>query len=121
MYIVAFITLIWSYLPLIAQIDINLLKLHLCAKFESNLTIIHGDIAFKRIGGYRKCRHECNCSSARRVSNFNTDISLGDIYHPIKLYYDVLGIVYLVIDHFGYVPSDALRLYQILKQLDNWL
>ena len=49
-------------------------------------------IAFKRVGGYSKCRHECSCSSARRVSNFNTNIPLGDIYPPIKLYYDVLGI-----------------------------
>ena len=42
-----------------------------------------GDIAFQRIGGYRKCCHES---------------SLG---------------VYLVIDYFVCVPSDALPLYQI--------
>ena len=32
----------------------------------------------------------------------------------------VLG-VYLVIDKLLYVPFDALPLYQILKQSDNWL
>ena len=29
--------------------------------------------------------------------------------------------VYLVIDNFVYVPFDALPLYTILKQSDNWL
>ena len=67
---VALITLIWSYFPLIAliwpyvphssQIDILLLKLHLRAKFESNRTIIHVDIAFKSIRGYKKGCHECS-------------------------------------------------------------
>ena len=31
-----------------------------------------------------------------------------------------LGVV-LVIDNFVYIPYDALPLYQILKQSDNWL
>ena len=52
---------------------------------------MYGDVAFQRIGGYRKCCHEC---------------SLG---------------VYLVSDNLLYLPSDALPLYQILKQSDNWL
>ena len=34
--------------------------MHLCATFVSNRTIIHGYIAFQRIGGYRKCCHECS-------------------------------------------------------------
>ena len=29
-----------------------------------------------KIWGYSKCRHECSCSSARRVSNFNTNLPL---------------------------------------------
>ena len=59
----------------------------MCKMFKmSNRTIIHGETAFQRIGGYIKCCHEC---------------SLG---------------VYLVIDNYWYVPSDALPLYQILKQ-----
>ena len=33
---------------------------------------------------------------------------------------DNLG-VYLVIDNLMYVPSDALPMYQIFKQSDNWL
>ena len=49
---------------------------------------MHGDNTLKRIGGYRKCCHEC---------------SLG---------------VYLVTDNYLYVPSDALPLYQIWKQSD---
>ena len=48
---------------------------------------------FKDLGDTAKNgRHECSYSSARRVSNFNTNVPLGDIYPPIKLYYDVLGI-----------------------------
>ena len=51
------IIIIWAYFPLISlilpympyspYICIILLRLHLCAKFYSNWTIIHGDIAFK--------------------------------------------------------------------------
>ena len=53
--------------------------MHLCATFVSNRTIIHGDIAFQRIGGYRKCCHECslcvylvidNCLCVPSISNF---------------------------------------------------
>ena len=50
----------WSYQPLIAlnlpyvpyspYTGILLLRLHLCARLQSNRTIIHGDIAFQRIG-----------------------------------------------------------------------
>ena len=47
-------------------------------------------IAFRRFGGYRKCRHERSCSSARRVSNGN--IPQGCIYPRIKLYCNALGI-----------------------------
>ena len=52
----------------------TLLMLYPCIKFWSNQTIGYGDIAFKRFGGYRKCSHECSCSSARRMSNFNGNI-----------------------------------------------
>ena len=55
-------------------------------KILEHRTIMHGDIAFQRIGGYIKCCHEC---------------SLG---------------VYLVIDNYLYVPSDALPLYNILNR-----
>ena len=50
---------------------------------------------FKDLMGYSKCRHECSYFSARRVSNFNTNAPLGDIYLPIKLYYDVLELTML--------------------------
>ena len=46
----------------------------------------------KDLGGYRKCRHECRCSSARRVTHFNGNVHMGDIYPHIKLYCNVLGI-----------------------------
>ena len=46
----------------------------------------------QRFGRYSKCRHECSCSSTRRVSNFNTNVPLGDIYPPIELHCNVLGI-----------------------------
>ena len=65
--------------------------LYPCIECESNHTIGYGDIAFKFFLGYRKCRHKC---------------SLG---------------VNLVIDNFIYVASDTSPLYQILKQLDNYL
>ena len=52
----------------------------MCKILEQS-TIIHGDIAFQRIWGYRKCCHEC---------------SLG---------------VYLVIHNYLYAPSDSLPLY----------
>ena len=44
-------------------IDILLLELHICDIFlEHNFleTNRHGDIAFQRIGGYRKWHHECS-------------------------------------------------------------
>ena len=31
-------------------------------------------------------------SGVRRVSNFNTNVPLGDIYPPVELYCNVLGI-----------------------------
>ena len=81
------VALILPYVPKSLQIDILILRLHLCTKFKSNRTIIHGDIAFQRFGGSRKCCHECSLC------------------------------VYLVIDNFVYVLSDALFTYQIVKQL----
>ena len=74
----------------IADISSSIETTPLC-KIKSNRTIIHGDIAFKRIGGYRKCCHECSLC------------------------------VDLVMDNFLHAPSDALPLYQILKQSDDWL
>ena len=53
--------------------------------------IIHGYIAFKRMGGYKKCHHEC---------------SLG---------------VDLVINTFWYVRSDTLSLNQTLEQLAMYI
>ena len=32
----------------------------------------YGDIAFKRFEGYIRCRHECSCSRAQRMSNQRT-------------------------------------------------
>ena len=52
--------------------------------------ICYGDIAFQRFGGYRKCRQEYSCSSARRVSNFNDNVPHGGI--NLKLYCNVFGI-----------------------------
>ena len=46
----------------------HILMFYPCIKFESNQTIVYGDIAFQRFGGYRKCRHECS-SSARSVNS----------------------------------------------------
>ena len=56
------------------------------------MTIGYGYIAFQRFRGYRKCRHECSCSSARSVSNFNGNVPQGGIYPHAKLYCNVLGI-----------------------------
>ena len=81
---VALIALILLYVPYSPQIDILLLRLHLCKVRVIGQLFM--DIAFKRIGGYRKCCHECSLC------------------------------VYLVIAN-----SDALPLYPILKQSDNWL
>ena len=36
--------------------------------------------------------HECSCSSARRVSNLNSNVLLGDNYPHIKLYCNALRI-----------------------------
>ena len=70
-----------------------LLIIYPCIKFLSNRTIGYGDIAFQTFGGYRKCRHECSCSSARRVPNVNSNTPHGGVYpHIIKLYCNVLGI-----------------------------
>ena len=57
---------------------------------QSNRTITHKDIIFKRIGGYRKCHYD----------------------HPLG--------VNLVIDIFVYQASDTSSLYTILKQSDNY-
>ena len=46
---------------------ILLLRLHLS---QSNRKIIHGDIAFQRIGGYRKCCHECSLCVYLVIDNF---------------------------------------------------
>ena len=71
--------------------------LYLCIKFESNQTITYGDIAFWRFGGYEchwlvSCGYERSCSSARRVSNFNSKVTQGDIYLHIKFERDRLNI-----------------------------
>ena len=94
---IALITLIWSYLPLIAlilpyvpyspQIDIPLLRLHICAKFESDRTIFMEILHFKELGDT-----ESVVTNAVYVSNFNTNVPLGEIYPPIKLNSNVLGI-----------------------------
>ena len=55
-----FISLIRTYVLYSPYTDIILLRGHLCAKFENNWTIMYADIAFQRIGGYNKCRHECS-------------------------------------------------------------
>ena len=74
----------------ICTVCILLLRLHLCANVLSNWTITHIDIAFQRIGRYRKCHHE----------------------HPLG--------VYLVIDKFVHLASGTSSLYDILKQSDNY-
>ena len=61
-------------------------------QIQSNRIIGSGVIAFKKFGGYSKCRHECSCSSARRVSNCNTNVPLEDIYPPMNSYRIVFGI-----------------------------
>ena len=60
----------------------SLTNVYPCIKFESNRTIGYGDIAAKRFWGYRKCRHECSCSSARRVSTFSMATYLMRRYLP---------------------------------------
>ena len=78
-----------SYLALLAYIYHYL---RIFAVFKLNYrkrTIIHGDIAFQRFGGYKSVINEC---------------SLG---------------VNVVIDNFSYVASDTLPLCSILKQSDN--
>ena len=45
--------------------------MYLCAKVYSNMTIIHWDIAFKRIVGQRKCRHECS---------LGVDLVIGNVF-----------------------------------------
>ena len=35
-----------------------------------NRTAIHGDIPSKRIGGYRKCCHECSLGVYQVIDNF---------------------------------------------------
>ena len=52
------------------------------------MTILH----LKDLGGYSKCRHECSCASAMRVSNFNSKVPQGGFYPDIKLYFNVFGI-----------------------------
>ena len=49
------------------------------------MVIGYGYIGYQRFGAYSKCCHEC-------VSNFNNNVHLWDIYPPIKLYCNVLGI-----------------------------
>ena len=62
------------YVQYSPYIYILLLRLHLCAKFSSNRTIIHGDCISKN-WRIQKCRHECSLGVNLVIDNVASDTS----------------------------------------------
>ena len=124
---VALMTLIWSYLPLVAliwpyvpyspQICIILLRLHRCAKFKSNQTITHGDMTFQRIGWYRKCFYEYSLGVYLVIDNFLYVLSDAFTVSNFK----AIGQLIMEILHFKDMGSKCLPSHRVILQcIGNW-